>query len=88
MINCKRDKLEANFFGSSGRNNKLFKGLTIQSTINNSTYYDSEEDDAESDPNNDPRVATHINNGNSPHKLLIGRIIPDIIPEIIPAAIF
>ena len=29
---------------------KVFNKLTIQSTINNSAYYDSEEDDNESDP--------------------------------------
>ena len=71
---------------------KGFNGLTIQSTINDSAYYDSEEDGAESDPNSDPNVATHTSdgtkrkvtdtdtiNGNSPSKLLINRLIPEII---------
>ena len=38
---------------------KIFKGLTIQSSINNSAYYNSDEDDAEINPNSDPKVATH-----------------------------
>ena len=63
---------------------KGFKGLTLQSKINNYVYYNSEEDDAASDPNSDPKVATHTSdgkkrkftdtettNGNYPHKLLI-----------------
>ena len=67
---------------------KGFNGLTIKSTINNSAYYNSEEDDAESNPNSDPKVATHTSdgnkrkvtdtdttNGNSPRKLLINRLI-------------
>ena len=36
-----------------------FNGLTIQSTINDSTCYNSEEDDAESNPNSDSKVTTH-----------------------------
>ena len=63
---------------------KLFNGLTIQSTINNSEYYDSEEDDAEIDPSSDPKVNAHNTNGNSQHKLLINRLIPEIIPVAIP----
>ena len=68
---------------------KVFKGLTLYSTINNSAYYHPEEDDAESDPNSDPDVATHTIDGKkgksiatdttnrkSPHKLLINRLIP------------
>ena len=43
---------------------KGFNGLTIQSTINDAAYYDSEEDDAESDPNSDPKVATHTSDKN------------------------
>ena len=39
---------------------KGFKGLTLQSTINDSEYYNSEEDDAESDQKRDQLVATHI----------------------------
>ena len=38
---------------------KGFNGLTIQSTINDSAYYDSDEDDAEIDPNSKPKVANH-----------------------------
>ena len=56
-----------------------FNELTIKSTINN-----SEEDDAEIDPNRDPKVATYTTNRNSPHKLFIKRLIPEIIPGAIP----
>ena len=72
---------------------KRFNGLTIQSTINDSAYYNSEKDDAESDPNINPKVATHTSDGkkrklnytdttnrNYPRKLLINRLIPEIIP--------
>ena len=72
---------------------KGFKGLTIDSIINNSAYYHSEEDEAEGDPNSDPKVATHTSerrkrkftdtettNVNSLHKLLINRLITEIIP--------
>ena len=74
---------------------KVFKGLTLDSTINDSAYYHSEEDDAEIDPNRNPKVATHTNggkkrkvtdtdttNGNYPRKLLINRLIPVTIPTI------
>ena len=61
-----------------------FNELTIQSIINNSEYYDLDEDDAESDPNSNPKVATYINNGNSSHKLFIDRGIPAIIQCVIP----
>ena len=63
---------------------KGFNGLMIQSTINDSKYYDSEEVDAESDPNSNPKVATHTTNRNYEHKLLINRLIPEIIPAAIP----
>ena len=72
---------------------KEFHGLTIQSTISNSAHYDSEEHDAVSDPKSDSLVATHTNdrnkgkitdadttNVNSPHKLILNRLIPKIIP--------
>ena len=49
--------------------------MTIQSTINNSG-----EDDTESDPNINPKVATYTTNGDSPHKLILNRIVPNIIP--------
>ena len=68
---------------------KVFKGLTLQSKINNSAYYNSDEDDAESDTKSNQLVATHTSdgkkrkiadinttNGNYPHILLINRIIP------------
>ena len=42
---------------------KVFNGLTIQSTINDSEYYGSEEDDAAINPNRDPKVATHTSDG-------------------------
>ena len=38
---------------------KGFNGLTIQSTINDSAYYYSEEDASESYPKSDSLVATH-----------------------------
>ena len=63
---------------------KGFNGFTAQSTINNSAYYNSEEDDTESNPNSDPKVATYTTNGNSPHTLFINRLIPEIIPDAIP----
>ena len=50
----------------------------IQLTIN---Y--SEEDNAESDPSSDPKVATYTTNGNSSHKLLTNREIPAIIQGVI-----
>ena len=50
-----------------------FNELPIQSTINNSAYDNSEEDDAEMDPNINPKVATYTKNGNSPHILLTNR---------------
>ena len=76
---------------------KGFKGLTLQSTINDSSYYHSDVNDAKSDPKSDQVVATHTsdrkkrkvtdtdtNNGNPPHKLLINRLVPEIIPVVIP----
>ena len=65
---------------------KESNGLTIQSTIKDSVYYNSEGDDADSDPKSDSLVATHTSvtnegkvtdadttNGNYPHKLLTNR---------------
>ena len=76
---------------------KIFKGLTLDSTINNSKYYHFEEDDAESDPNSDPKVNTTASNGkkrkvtdtdttnrNYSHRLLINLLIPETIPFVIP----
>ena len=76
---------------------KGFNGLALQSTINDFTYYNSEEDDAESYPNSDPKVATHISDGkkgkvadtdttnrNYQQKLLINQLIPEIISVVIP----
>ena len=70
--------------------------MTLKSTINEYEYYNSDKDDAESDPKIDQLVATHnsdgkkrnvtdtnISNGNSPRLLLINQIIPEIIPVII-----
>ena len=75
---------------------KVFKGLTIESTINASACYNPDEDDAESDPNSNPKLATHTGGGNKikftdtdttngiyPHKLLINRLISEMIPFII-----
>ena len=77
---------------------KGFNGLMIQSTINYYVYYNSEEDDAEINPNSDLKVDTQTSdekkrkvtdtettNGNSPCKLLINRIIPETTPfKILP----
>ena len=65
---------------------KRFNGLKIQSIINYSTYYDSEEDNAESDHKSNSLVDTRTSDGNerkitytdttnrnSPHKLLTNR---------------
>ena len=89
-------------FASEGLNNsdilaKTLKRLTMDSTINDSAYYNSDEDDAESDPKSDPLVATHTSDGkkrkvtntdttnrNSPHLIWINRLIPEIIPVSIP----
>ena len=57
--------------------------MTIQSTISDSEYYYLEEDDAESDPNRNPKVVTYTTNS-SPHKLLTNREIPAIIQGVIP----
>ena len=38
---------------------KGFNRLKIQSKINDSAYYNSEEEDTKSDPNSDPKVATN-----------------------------
>ena len=72
---------------------KAFKGLTLEPTINDSAYYHSDKNDAESDPKSDPLVATHTREGkkrkitdtdttnvNSPHKLIFNQLIPWIIP--------
>ena len=71
--------------------------MTLQSTINDSTYYNSEEDDAESDPKSDQLVATHTSDGkkgkvadtnttnrNSSQTILIDWFIPELVPVIIP----
>ena len=72
---------------------KEFHGLTIQSTISNSVYYNSEEHDAVRNPKSDSWVATRTSDGNErkftdtdttnrnyPHKSILDRIIPKIIP--------
>ena len=43
---------------------KEFHGLTIQSTISNSAYYDSEEHDAVSNPKINSLVDTHTSDTN------------------------
>ena len=71
--------------------------MTLHSTINNSAYHDSEEDDAESDLKIDQLVATHSSEGkkrkvtdtgttnrNPLQKILIKRTIPVIILQIDP----
>ena len=70
--------------------------MTLQSTINNSSYFCSDENDVESDPKSDQVVTTHNSDGeerkvtdtdttkgNSPQKLLTNREIPAIIPVVI-----
>ena len=70
--------------------------MPLQSKINNSADNHSDKYDAKSDPKSDQVVATHISDGkeikvtdtdttkgNSPHKLLINRIIPEINPVVI-----
>ena len=42
---------------------ETLKGLTIDSTIKNSAYYDSDEDDVEGDPKSDPLVASRTSEG-------------------------
>ena len=69
--------------------------MTLDSTINDSAYYHPEEDDAEIDPNSDPKVATHTSDGkkrkvtdtdttnrNYTQKLLIIQTIPVIVSPI------
>ena len=71
--------------------------MTLDSTINDSACYNSDEDDAESDQKRDSLVATHTSdrkkrkvtdadttNINSPQKILIKRTLPMIIPPIDP----
>ena len=72
--------------------------MTLQLTIKDCAYYHSEEDDAESDPNSDPKVSTYNSDGkkikvtdtyttnrNYPPKVLINRLTPDIIPFTTPS---
>ena len=42
---------------------KGFKILRLHSTTNNSEYYNSDKDNAGSDPKSDPLVATHTSDG-------------------------
>ena len=50
---------------------KLFKGLTLQSTIKHSAYYNSEEDVAESDPKSDPLIDNHTIDKNERKSLIL-----------------
>ena len=76
---------------------ETLKGLTLYSTINESSYYNSDKDDAERYTKSDPLVDTHTgdgnkrkvtdtdtNNRNSPQKILINQTIPVIILPINP----
>ena len=76
---------------------ETLKGLTLDSTINDSAYYNSDKDDAERDQKSDPLVATHTSDGkkrkvtdndttnvNYPPKLLINRTLSIITPSINP----
>ena len=71
--------------------------MTLDSTINNARYYNSDKNDAKSDPKSDQLVDTHnsdgkkikvidtdTNNENYPQKLLINRTLLIIIPPIDP----
>ena len=50
---------------------KEFKVLTLQSTINDFSFYNSEEDDAESDPKTDQLVATHTSDRKKKKSLIL-----------------
>ena len=76
---------------------KVFKRLTLQSTINDSAYYNSEEDVDERYPKIDPLIDTQTSDKNErkitdtdttkgidPHKLSTNREIPEIIQGLIP----
>ena len=76
---------------------KGFKGLTLHSIINNSTYDNSDKDDAERDPKIDQLISNHTGdrkkikitdtdttNINFSQKLLINQTIPVIIPPTDP----
>ena len=76
---------------------ETLKVLTLDSTVDNSAYYNSDKNDAEDEPKRNPLVDTHTSDGkkrkvtdtdttnrNSPQKLLINRTIPTIIPPIDP----
>ena len=76
---------------------ETLKGLTIDSTINDFSYYDSGEDESEGEPKRDLLLATHnsdrnkikVNNTDttnrySPQKLLINRTVLMIILPIDP----
>ena len=76
---------------------ETLKILTIDSIINGSAYYNSDENDAEGNPKSNPLVATHTSdgkkikvtdtvttNGNYAQKLLINRTLPIITMTIDP----
>ena len=72
---------------------KLFIRLTLQSTINDSVDVHSKKNDQKSNPlvsthtsdrNKRKMTDTDTNKGNSPHKLLTNREIPEIIQGVIP----
>ena len=82
IVNVKNERQTS--LGVMAETNNGFNELTILSTITNYSYKISEEDDAERDPNSNPKVATYITNINPPHKLLKNREIPSIIQGVIP----
>ena len=76
---------------------KGFNRLTLQPTINDSSYYNSDKDDAKSNPKrnqvvgtdtsdgNERKVtATDTTKGNSAHKLITNQKIPAVILAVIP----
>ena len=76
---------------------EMLKGLTIDPTINDSAYYNSDGSDAEGNPKIDPKVDTHTSDGkkikvtdtnttnrNSQHKLFFKRNLRMIILTIDP----
>ena len=77
---------------------KRFNILTLQSTINDSVFYHSDQNDAKSDPKSDQVVANRTSDGNErkvtptdttkgnyPHKLLTNWLVLEIIPAVIPS---
>ena len=50
---------------------ETLKGLTLDSTINDSSYYDSDKSDAEDYPKSNRLVATHTSDGKNEKSLML-----------------